>query len=43
MCAKRLVNLGHVIKVIYGEEYRLGHSKKILQGAGIEVEQFGQS
>jgi dCMP deaminase len=37
-CAKRLINLGNVIKVYYGEEYRLRDSLDLLKEVGIEVE-----
>ncbi len=39
-CAKRLVNLGHVTKVIYHEDYRKRDSLEIFSRAGITVEQF---
>jgi dCMP deaminase len=37
-CAKRLINLGNVTKVYYGEEYRLRDSLDLLKEVGIEVE-----
>ncbi|NOZ08914.1 MAG: hypothetical protein GXO91_08595 [FCB group bacterium] len=40
-CAKRLVNLGHVIKVIYHEDYRNRDSLQIFNQTGITVQQFG--
>ena len=36
-CAKRLINLGNVKKVIYGEEYRLKDSVELLKSVGIEA------
>ncbi|MBW2419283.1 MAG: hypothetical protein JRH19_12095 [Deltaproteobacteria bacterium] len=39
-CAKRLINLGNVIKVYYGEEYRLRDSVDLLKQVGIEVERL---
>lgn len=41
MCAKRLVNLGNVRKVIYKREYRSQESLTILKTTGILVEQIG--
>lgn len=38
-CAKRLINLGGVRKVIYFQEYRLKDSIRILESVGISVEQ----
>ncbi len=37
-CAKRLVNLGNVVKVIYRSEYRSTASLKIFKSAGIAVQ-----
>ena len=37
MCAKRLINLGSVVKVTYGEDYRSDAGRRALEGAGIEV------
>lgn len=37
MCAKRLINLGNVRVVYYGEEYRLADSLALFARAGIEV------
>src|SRR5256885_2941293 len=34
-CAKRLINLGNVKKVYYGEDYRLKDSIELLQSGGI--------
>ena len=39
-CAKRLINLGNVKKVYYGNEYRLKESIELLKSVGIEVEQY---
>lgn len=41
MCAKRLINLGNVQKILYKNEYRKRDSLLILQEANIKVEQFG--
>src|SRR5271166_3461428 len=38
-CAKRLINLGNVKKVWYGQDYRLRHSLELFKQVGIEVEQ----
>ena len=40
MCAKRLINLGGVQKVYYGEDYRLHDSISLLEQAGIAVEKL---
>ena len=37
-CAKRLINLGNVKKVFYGQEYRIKDSVELLRSVGIEVE-----
>lgn len=37
MCAKRIINLGHVRRVVYAEEYRKRDAIRLLHGAGIEV------
>jgi dCMP deaminase len=37
MCAKRLINLGGVRKVFYGEDYRSLDSISLLEQTGIEV------
>ena len=37
-CAKRLINLGNVKKVYYGEDYRIRDSIDVLKSVGIEVE-----
>jgi dCMP deaminase len=36
-CAKRLINLGNVKKVHYGQDYRIRDSVKLLESLGIEV------
>ena len=36
-CAKRLINLGNVKRVYYGQEYRLRDSVELLKLVGIEV------
>jgi dCMP deaminase len=36
-CAKRLINLGNVKKIVYGEEYRLTDSLQLFYQAGIPV------
>lgn len=38
-CAKRLINLGNVKAVYYGEEYRLKDSIQLLESVGIKVAQ----
>lgn len=38
-CAKRLINLGNVKKVYYGDDYRLRDSIQLLTSVGIEVQQ----
>jgi dCMP deaminase len=38
-CAKRLINLGNVRKVYYGQDYRLRGSIDVLKSVGIEIEQ----
>ena len=40
MCAKRLINLGGIQKVFFGEDYRIRDSVDILTGAGIQIEQL---
>jgi dCMP deaminase len=39
-CAKRLINLGNVRKIYYGQDYRIRDSLEILKSVGIEVEQL---
>lgn len=43
MCAKRLLNLGNVVKVVYKNEYRKRDSIEILESAGIKVEKYCES
>ena len=39
-CAKRLINLGHVQKVVYKENYHNQEALVLLRAVGIEVQQF---
>jgi len=39
-CAKRLINLGNVKTVVYGNDYRVKDSVRLLQSVGIEVKQM---
>lgn len=39
MCAKRLVNLGNVLQVVYAEDYRLKDGLDVLSKAGIRYHQ----
>lgn len=39
-CAKRLINLGNVKAVYYGESYRIQDSIQVLNSVGIHVEQL---
>ena len=39
-CAKRLINLGNVKAVYYGEDYRLRDSVEVLNSVGIHVERL---
>ena len=39
-CAKRLINLGSVKKVYYGQDYRIRDSIELLNSVGIAVEQL---
>ena len=39
-CAKRLINLGNVITVYYGQDYRIKDSVDLLRSVGIQVEQL---
>jgi dCMP deaminase len=41
-CAKRLINLGNVKKVIYGEEYRIRDSIDLLTSVGIIIKSIDQ-
>ncbi len=40
MCAKRMVNLGNVKRVVYKNDYRICDSIETLQKSGIEVEKL---
>ncbi|MAE60400.1 MAG: cell division protein DedD [Planctomycetaceae bacterium] len=40
MCAKRLINLGGVIKVVYLNDYRKKDAVTILESAGIAVHKY---
>ncbi len=42
-CAKRLINLGNVRKVIYQQDYRNQDAVDLLRSVGIEVRQFSAS
>ncbi len=37
MCAKRLINLGNVKRIFYGEEYRIRDSVELLEKVGIPI------
>ena len=39
-CAKRLINLGNVKAVFYGQDYRIRDSVELLRSVGIRVEQI---
>ncbi|NQT25232.1 cytidine deaminase [candidate division KSB1 bacterium] len=39
-CAKRLINLGNVRRVVYKEDYRIRDSVQVFNQAGIEIRQF---
>lgn len=41
-CAKRLINLGNVKKIVYGEDYRVRDSIEVLKSVGIIAEQFSE-
>lgn len=41
-CAKRLINLGNVKAVFYGQDYRIKDSLEILKSVGIIVEQISE-
>lgn len=43
MCAKRLVNLGGVVRVVYERDYRIRDGADVLSADGIQLEQFGWS
>lgn len=40
-CAKRLINMGNVVKVVYKNDYRKRDALDMLESVGIEVRQFG--
>lgn len=42
-CAKRLINLGNVKAVFYGQDYRIKDSLEILKSVGILVEQVSEN
>jgi dCMP deaminase len=42
-CAKRLINLGNVKKVYYGEDYRIKDSLELLKTVGIAVERLSET
>lgn len=42
-CAKRLINMGNVRKVIYKNDYRKTCSLDLLESVGIEVKQFQEN
>jgi dCMP deaminase len=39
-CAKRLINLGNVKAIYYGQDYRIRDSVELLRSVGIRVEQM---
>ncbi|RYZ70566.1 MAG: hypothetical protein EOP09_05870, partial [Proteobacteria bacterium] len=39
-CAKRLINLGNVKQVFYGEDYRIRASVELLESVGIQVKKL---
>ena len=39
-CAKRLINLGNVREIFYGEDYRVRDSLELLKTVGIKVQQL---
>ena len=39
-CAKRLINLGNVKKITYGQDYRIRDSIALLNSVGISVESY---
>lgn len=43
MCAKRLVNLGGVVRVLYDKDYRLHGGLDVLTAAGVNVQQFSRA
>lgn len=42
-CAKRLINLGNVKAVFYGQDYRIRDSVELLRSVGIRVEQLAKA
>jgi dCMP deaminase len=42
-CAKRLINLGNVKAIFYGQEYRVKDSIEVLKSVGIQVEQVPET
>ena len=42
-CAKRLINLGNVKKIYYGNDYRVRDSLQVLASVGIEIAQLAYS
>ena len=40
MCAKRLINLGGVVRIYYGQDYRNRDALELLKTAGIPVEKL---
>jgi dCMP deaminase len=42
-CAKRLINLGNVRRVVYKQDYRVRDSIPVFNQAGIEIRQFRSS
>lgn len=41
-CAKRLINLGNVKAVYYGEDYRIRDSISLLESVGIQVQKLDE-
>ena len=39
-CAKRLINLGNVEKILYRNSYRKKDAIEVLESVGIKVDQF---
>jgi dCMP deaminase len=40
MCSKRLINLGNVKKIFYGEDYRVRDSIALLESVGIQIQKL---
>ena len=40
MCSKRLINLGNVKKIFYGEDYRIRDSIALLESVGIKIQKL---